>query len=82
MERRTEVGLISPFGPRSAQPKWRKNVPRAAPRTERFFAPVEFTLIKFELPFVTEHHKALVKVEQFALKRSQWPHAFRGQAIK
>jgi hypothetical protein len=32
--------LISPFGPREARPKRRKNVPRA----ERFFAPVEFTL--------------------------------------
>jgi hypothetical protein len=33
--------LVSPFGPREAQPKRRKIVPRA----ERFFAPVEFTLV-------------------------------------
>jgi hypothetical protein len=38
--RQFDVGLISPFGPRFARPKRRKIVPR----TERFFAPVEFTL--------------------------------------
>jgi hypothetical protein len=44
-KRQFDVGLISPFGPRSARPKWRKIVPRA-PRAERSFALVEFTLEK------------------------------------
>jgi hypothetical protein len=44
-ERQFDVGLISPFGPRSARPKWRKIFPRA-PRAERFCAPVEFTFLK------------------------------------
>jgi hypothetical protein len=43
VQRQFDVGLISPFGPREARPKRRKIVPRA-PRAERFFAPVEFTL--------------------------------------
>jgi hypothetical protein len=38
-----DVGLISPFGPREARPKWGKFVPRAS-RAERIFALVEFTL--------------------------------------
>jgi hypothetical protein len=38
-KRQFDVGLISAFGPREARPKRRKIVPR----TERFFAPVEFT---------------------------------------
>jgi hypothetical protein len=38
------VGLISPFGPREARPKWRKFVPRAS-RAERIFILIEFTLL-------------------------------------
>jgi hypothetical protein len=44
-QRQLDIGLLSSFGPREARPKRRKIVPRA----ERFFALIEFKLVKFIL---------------------------------